>query len=282
MWVCFGLAYEAVRGVAGDDRTAAFANGRAILDAERSVHTLFEAHLERAVGRIGALSAATRAVYWISEFVLLVLALTWAYFANRGLYARFRDSVLVANVVGLLGYLLFPTAPPRLFGGAGFANRFSGQPPPEHAGGLIAFAANPYAAMPSIHAADALLIGVFLAAATASLAGRVLWSCWPAVVFFAVLATGNHFWLDVVAGIAVALVGLAVAGGIRRWIPPARSGRVVRACRRQPGCTARRDPTGCASTARRAGRSGSACRGRGPASVRRTPGRRASGGRRPS
>jgi membrane-associated phospholipid phosphatase len=230
LWICFGLAYEAVRGVAGDDRAAAFANGRSIIRVERDLHALFEASLQHAVGRVEALSVALRATYWLSEFALLVAALTWAYFRDRRLYARFRDSVLVANVAGLVGYLALPTAPPRLFRAAGFTNRLSGQPRPNHPGGLIGFAANPYAAMPSIHAADALLIGVFLAAASTAVVVKALWAAWPLWVFFAVLATGNHFWLDVTAGIAAALLGLTVAAALERrrgWStapspPPAR------------------------------------------------------------
>ena len=35
---------------------------------------------------------------------------------------------------------------------------------------------------------------------------KALWIAWPAWVWFAVMATANHFWLDVVAGIAVAIV----------------------------------------------------------------------------
>jgi membrane-associated phospholipid phosphatase len=216
LWVCFGLAYEAVRGISGDDRAAALANGHSIIADERALHALFEAHLEHAVGHVEALSVALRATYWGSEFVLLVAALTWAYFRNRRLYARFRDAVLVANVLGLVGYLLVPTAPPRLFAAAGFTNRLSGQPRPSHPGGLIGFAANPYAAMPSIHVADALLIGVFLAAASATLWVKAFWLCWPLWVSFAVLATGNHFWFDVAAGTAAALVALAAAAKIER------------------------------------------------------------------
>lgn len=215
MWVAFGLAYEAVRGLAGGDRGAAFANGRSIISVERHLHALFEASLQHAVGRVEALSVALRATYWLSEFVLLVAALTWVYFRNRSLYGRFRDSVLVANVLGLVGYLAVPTAPPRLFGGVGFVNRLSGQPRPNHPGGLIGFAANPYAAMPSIHAADALLIGIFLAAATTGLV-RAFWLAWPFWVFFVVLATGNHFWLDVAAGVVAGCVGLAAAEAHRR------------------------------------------------------------------
>ncbi len=34
----------------------------------------------------------------------------------------------------------------------------------------------------------------------------MLWTLWPAWVWFAVMATGNHFWLDIAAGVGVALV----------------------------------------------------------------------------
>jgi membrane-associated phospholipid phosphatase len=216
LWACFGLAYEAVRGARGDDRAAAFANGRSIIAAERHLHSLFEASLQHAVGRLAALSDAARVTYWLSEFVILVAALAWVYFRDRRLYSRFRNAVLAANGAGLLGYVLLPTAPPRLFPSVGFTNRLSGQSNPEHPGGLIGFAANPYAAMPSIHAADAVLIGVFLAAASASLLARVVWLAWPLWVFFAVLATGNHFWLDVVAGVAAASIALGFAELVAR------------------------------------------------------------------
>ena len=66
---------------------------------------------------------------------------------------RFRNSILLANVLGLFGYIFMPTAPPRLLG-LGFAD--------QHRDGLVSFAANPYAAMPSLHAADALIVGVVL------------------------------------------------------------------------------------------------------------------------
>ena len=68
--------------------------------------------------------------------------------------------------------------------------------------------------MPSLHSLDALIVGVVMAASSAAAGRRLLWLAWPAWVWFAVMATGNHFWLDVAAGIAVA----RVAGGDR--VPP--------------------------------------------------------------
>jgi membrane-associated phospholipid phosphatase len=79
-----------------------------------------------------------------------------------------------------------------------------------HSSGLVGALANPYAAMPSLHAADALVVGVCLFGACKRWYFKAVWALWPAWVWFCVMATANHFWLDVLAGIAVALVAMAV------------------------------------------------------------------------
>ena len=77
------------------------------------------------------------------------------------------------------------------------------------AGGIGALA-NPYAAMPSLHAADALIVGVCLFVACRRWYVKALWALWPAWVWFCVMATANHYLFDVLAGIAVALVAMFV------------------------------------------------------------------------
>ncbi len=104
-------------------------------------------------------------------------------------------------MLGLFGYIFMPTAPPRLLG-LGFVD--------QHRDGLVNLAANPYAAMPSLHAADALIVGVVLFSVCRSRWAKALWAIWPVWVWFCVMATGNHFWLDCIAGIGVALLSMAV------------------------------------------------------------------------
>jgi membrane-associated phospholipid phosphatase len=70
--------------------------------------------------------------------------------------------------------------------------------------------------MPSLHAADALIVGIFLFAACRHWWSKALWALWPAWVWFCVMATANHFWLDVVAGIAVAVVSVFVVKHVSR------------------------------------------------------------------
>jgi membrane-associated phospholipid phosphatase len=131
---------------------------------------------------------------------VLGLAILWVYLRRHDAFYGFRNSILLANTIGLIGYVFMPTAPPRLLG-IGFAD--------QHRDGLVNLAANPYAAMPSLHAADALIVGVVMAMVCRRWWAKALWAAWPAWVWFAVMATGNHFWLDCVAGVGVAIVAMA-------------------------------------------------------------------------
>jgi hypothetical protein len=116
-------------------------------------------------------------------------------------------------VLGLFGYFFMPTAPPRLLG-LGFVNA--------HRDGLVTLAANPYAAMPSLHAADSLIVGIVLAVVVKHWWAKAFWIAWPAWVWFAVMATGNHFWLDCVAGVGVALLAMSIIyrRDLRRIVAP--------------------------------------------------------------
>src|SRR5205814_9082640 len=115
------------------------------------------------------------------------------------------------NGIGLVGYVVLPTAPPRMFPDLCFADTLADFGGLNHGSGLVEIASNPYAAMPSLHSADALILGVVLFSVCRNRFFKVAWLLWPAWVWFSVMATGNHFWLDVLGGIVVALIaGLIV------------------------------------------------------------------------
>src|SRR2546421_197891 len=125
-------------------------------------------------------------------------------------FKRFRTWILLANVLGLVGYVLLPTAPPRMFQSLGFIDTLGSMSSMNHGSGLVEVAPNPYAAMPSLHAADALIVAIMLITVTRRRWLRLVWALWPLWVWFCVMATANHFWLDVVAGVAVALLAFAL------------------------------------------------------------------------
>jgi PAP2 superfamily len=203
IWLGFLLAYQVARGVADRHPEQAIANGLKVVNFETNVSDrLYELTLQQFVEQRDWLSALASWTYWTSEFTVLTLALLWLYLQRHYAFSRFRNTLLLANVIGLAGYVLMPTAPPRLLG-LGFADE-------AHKDGVIQLAANPYAAMPSLHAADALIVGIVLACVCRRWWAKAFWAIWPAWVWFVVMATGNHFWLDCIAGVAVALVALAI------------------------------------------------------------------------
>ena len=210
LWLGFVLAYQVARGVADRNPARAFQNGLKVIDFERRANALVEVSLQSFVHSSEFLMAATSYTYWLSQFTVLGLALLWVYLRRNDRFVRFRNLVMLANVIGLAGYVLLPTAPPRMFPGFGFADTLALFGSLNHGSALIELASNPYAAMPSLHAADSLIVGLTLAAICRSWLARLVWLAWPAWVWFSVMATGNHFWLDIAAGVLVA----ALAGAI--------------------------------------------------------------------
>jgi membrane-associated phospholipid phosphatase len=210
IWFGFLGAYQVARGLADRNPPKAFDNGLHVIGIERHANALFEVTLQRLVDGSQVLATAASWTYWNSEFTVLGLALLWVYLRRNDAFVKFRNSILLANVIGLVGYVLLPTAPPRMFPDLGFSDTLSNFGELNHGSGVIEFAANPYAAMPSLHAADALIVGLVLASVCRSKVAKVLWLLWPAWVWFSVMATGNHFWLDVLGGVIVATISLLI------------------------------------------------------------------------
>ncbi len=219
IWLGFYFSYQAVRSLADRNPSKAFVNGFRVIGFEqRLTHHLFEQTAQRIADSSHALLTAAAWTYWNSEFTVIGITLLWVYFRRHDHFSRFRNTILVANMIGLVGYVAVPTAPPWMFPSYGFVDGVN------HSHGLLGALANPYAAMPSLHAADALVVGVCLLRASRRVWAKALWALWPAWVWFCVIATANHFWLDVVAGIAVGALALVLVSkvpllGARREAP---------------------------------------------------------------
>jgi membrane-associated phospholipid phosphatase len=210
IWFGFLAAYQVARGVADRNAAEAFENGLKVMDIERNANALFELSLQGLIESSRLLALVTSWTYWLSQFTVLGLSLLWVYLRRNEYFSRFRNLVMLANVLGLAGYVLAPTAPPRMFPDFGFVDTLARFASLNHGSGLIELASNPYAAMPSLHAADAMIVGVALALIVRRWWAKALWLAWPVWVAFAVMATGNHFWLDIAAGLGVALVAALI------------------------------------------------------------------------
>ena len=215
-WIGFYFAYQLARGVADRDGvSAAFAHGQWIIDFQRRLGSMMELRFQHAVEQSTLLIQATSLTYWLSQFAVVGLALTWVYFRAHDRFYGFRNMLIAGNLIGLIGYVLIPTAPPRMFPDAGFTDTLAAHSTVNHSSTFVAFASNPYAAMPSLHALDALIVSVVMATVVHRRWAKLLWLAWAPWVWFAVMATGNHFWMDVAAGVVVA--GLAAVIVYRPW-----------------------------------------------------------------
>jgi len=215
LWLGFILAYQVARGIAGHGTLTAFQNGQLIIDTERRLHSLVELRIQRVVLNAGDwLVDLLNWTYWNAEFTILFLALLWVYLRRNESFLRVRNALFFSNMLALIGFVLMPTAPPRLFPSLGFVDTLNTSSWLNHGSGLVNLLSNQFAAMPSLHSSDALIIGFAMAALVRSRAARVFWTLWPSWVWFTVMATGNHYWLDVAAGIALALLAGTLAVGI--------------------------------------------------------------------
>jgi membrane-associated phospholipid phosphatase len=220
IWFGFLAAYQLARGFADRNPTRAFENGWRVINLEQRLTGLRELTFQGWTQSSHFLAELVSWTYWNSEFTVIGIALLWVYLRRNRAFTRFRNTILLANVLGLVGYVLLPTAPPRFFTSVGFTDTLGQLGGLNHGSGLVELAANPYAAMPSLHAADALIVGVVLASVTRRWPIKILWLLWPAWVWFAVMATGNHFWLDVFAGVVLGSIALAIVyrAQIRRFV----------------------------------------------------------------
>jgi hypothetical protein len=123
--------------------------------------------------------------------------------------------------LAILGYVLYPTAPPRFFPEWGFQDSVSTMFGVETNDTRVDTLFNPYAAVPSMHIGFSLMIGWSLARLVRHPALRVWWRVYPVVVLFVIVATANHFLVDAVLGAVVAGLSAMAARELGRARPAA-------------------------------------------------------------
>ncbi len=210
LFVLADVCYETVRGIAEGKASVAFANAQTLIDIEKATGTFFEADLQSALLGQQWLIDLTNFAYMNSHFVLTTGFLVWLYIYRNSHFYFVRNMFMIAMGLALIGYTLLPTAPPRLIPEEGFVDTINLYAGVNHDSALVQMFVNPYAAVPSMHCAFALMIGITGAMITRHPAVRGFWAIYPLLVFLVVIVTGNHFWLDGAAGALVA--GLAAVG----------------------------------------------------------------------
>ncbi|HEX2086178.1 MAG TPA: phosphatase PAP2 family protein [Solirubrobacteraceae bacterium] len=219
-WVAY-YAYSLVRGLADDPgvAAAAFDNAREIISLERTLHIFVEPAVQTWSMGSGVLIDSASWVYINAQTSVTLGALAWIYlFRNQSFYFV-RNMFMAAMVVALVGYTLYPTAPPRFFPEWGFFDSVSDFTGVEPSTTGVNAMFNPYAAVPSMHVAFALMIGWPLAKLVRGRVARAFWWAYPVLVTYVIVATGNHFVMDAVLGAATAGVSALAARELARARP---------------------------------------------------------------
>ena len=211
LFVLADLLYETVRGIAEGSRSLAFANGEAVIDLERSTGTFFEPSVQGFFIAERWVVDFANFMYMNSHFVLTTSFLVWLYIWRNDSFYFVRNMFMVAMGLALVLYTLVPTAPPRLFEEFGFVDTINDFSSVNHDSALVKIFVNPYAAIPSMHSAFALMISVPGFMLSRSRPAKAFWAVYPLVIFWVVVVTGNHFWFDAAVGWAVAGASALVA-----------------------------------------------------------------------
>lgn len=210
LFLALMVLYELLRHlVEPDDVAAPLRHAEQIVDAERALGLFIEPDVQRITQDVAALEFLTTCYYVVAHTAGFVAVFVFLWFWRRERFAFVRTWFWITNGIAVLGYWLYPLAPPRL-AGLGLSDPTAASL--ELGGSLSWFQPfrNLFAAMPSMHVGYPLLFALALTLVLRSRWRWLIW-LWPATMIFTVMATANHFWLDAVGGAVAVGLGLAVA-----------------------------------------------------------------------
>jgi hypothetical protein len=215
--------YEALANFAPLRLHSAVDHAEGLLRAEQSLHLDPEMALDTWLAGQHTLGAVLSNYYDNAHFVVTLGLLGFLWWRRADIYRPLRNSLVVVNLLAFVVFWLYPVAPPRMLGGFIDVVESSGAFGSFHSGALASHA-DELAAMPSLHIAWAVWCSLALWRMSPRRWVRALAVLYPCTVAFTVVATGNHFTLDILAGVAVMALSVAIVAAAER-------GRAWRAAR---------------------------------------------------
>jgi len=212
--------YRLVRGQVFDQSAAAFEHARQIVDAERWLGVFAEHDLQRWAIGTGWVDDVGAWMYINTHFVVTTCTLAFIYLFRNDHYYFVRNMFMVAMGLALLGYVVYPTAPPRMLPELGFVDSvsdFTGVSSDSNVNALF----NPYAAVPSMHVGFALMLTIAMVRMTRRRWVKALWIAYAPIVSLVVVVTANHWIFDAAAGAVVAAVSAVAAQTVFARVRPA-------------------------------------------------------------
>ncbi len=225
------LLYFLVRGAVVDRPRAAFDHAASLIRLEQRLHIFWEPAWQQAARESVVQVRLWNAVYFWGHGPVIAVVAIWLYRRHRAVYGVIRTAFLVSALLALLGYFLYPLAPPRLMTPAayqaygvpataypqfGFVDTVQRYDALSYQAESLKPFVNPFAAMPSLHFGWAMLLALGVAAAVRPRWRILIPVLWSALTLCGIVFTANHFILDAAAGLVAAGIGLGVALLARR------------------------------------------------------------------
>ncbi|HEV7204212.1 MAG TPA: phosphatase PAP2 family protein [Jatrophihabitans sp.] len=210
--IAFGYwLYSLGRNAIPEQASIALRHGRSIQHVQDILHLNFELSFNHFVAENAWLAQVLDYYYATLHFLVTPVVLVWLFVRRPHLYRGARTVLVATTLLGLLGFVLYPTAPPRLLPQFDYVDtvlKF-------HTWGSladpkIAEHSNQFAAMPSLHIGWALWCGIAVFVCARRMWVRVLGLAYPVGTLVVILGTANHFILDAVGGVLVLGLGFGV------------------------------------------------------------------------
>ena len=213
MGIILGLeqAYEFTRGSFSHQPDIPIVHAYRLLDLELSHHIFVEYRVEQFALHFKLVMSAVDLFYVIAHVAVTIGALLYLYVRRREQFWFTRNLLIVTTGLALIGFYVYPTAPPRFFSNYGFVdpavvNHLVG----EGGAQLGSYTYNPYAAMPSLHVGYALVVACGLFLAERRRIVRALIALYPVAMTFVVISSGNHWLLDVLGAVLTVVVSAMI------------------------------------------------------------------------
>jgi len=209
------VLYQLVRGVVEGRIDVAFSNTARLIEVEQSLGIFWEVQLQGLIISNSFLIDLFNWIYLWGHLPVVGALAIWIYVFQRNVFARYRNAFMISGAIGLVFFITLPMAPPRFLPEAGFIDTITVYEDVYRALQYPAFV-NQYAAMPSLHLGWNLLVGLAIFETTKVWWARAFGLLLPIPMLASIVLTGNHFFLDAVAGVLVALTALWLAGQLNR------------------------------------------------------------------
>jgi membrane-associated phospholipid phosphatase len=203
------LVYFGVRAATTNQAALAEAHARSLMRLEHTLGIARESDLQELILDHHSLVTVANWVYIWGHWPLIAVSAAWLFRHRPDAYRQMRTAIFASGAIGMIIFLAYPVAPPRLTGigltdtVTSYSHAYRALQPPA----LM----DRYAALPSLHFGWDLLVGLTLARFHPRVAVRILGALMPVAMALAVVMTANHYILDVVVGGIVAMAGLGIA-----------------------------------------------------------------------